>query len=293
MMGFPSPVVAGTPGSFTVTVLDPFGNTVTGYTGTVHFSSSDRQANLSDDYTFTADDQGTHPFSATLFTAGSQSLTARDVAHFLSGTQDGVVVTPAAAVQFQISAPATAASGIPFDVTVTALDPYGNVDTNYSGTGTFTISDPDPAVVLPPDYAFQPSDQGVVTFAGGVMLVTLGDQQITVTDTTSGITGSVTVTVTAGPLPHQVSRLSDLAAVAAPGPVPTATRSSTAAETGTASWGWERGGVDRFFAAAEAHPGRARSRWQAEPALGLLLDPAGGLAPGALLSDLGLDPMTA
>src|SRR5262249_3211029 len=35
--GFPSPVTAGTPGTFTVTALDNFGNIVTGYTGTVHF----------------------------------------------------------------------------------------------------------------------------------------------------------------------------------------------------------------------------------------------------------------
>jgi hypothetical protein len=50
-------------------------------------------------------------------------------------------------------------------------------------------------VVLPPDYTFQPGDQGQVTFFGGVTLVTSGVQSLTVTDTLSGISGSVTVTV--------------------------------------------------------------------------------------------------
>ena len=63
-----------------------------------------------------------------------------------------------------IAAPPTAVSGAPFDVTLTALDPYGNVDTNYSGTTTWASSDTDPGVVLPADYTFQSSDNGTHTF---------------------------------------------------------------------------------------------------------------------------------
>src|SRR5947208_14556349 len=76
--GFPSPVTAGVAGTFTVTAKDPYSNTATGYTGTVHFTSSDAQAVLPADYTFVAADAGQHTFSATLNTAGSQSLTATD-----------------------------------------------------------------------------------------------------------------------------------------------------------------------------------------------------------------------
>src|SRR5262249_40747371 len=91
-----------------------------------------------------------------------------------------------------------AVSGTPFDITVTALDPSGNVDTSYQGTVTFSTTDPDSGVVLPGDYTFTTGtggDNGVHTFSGGVTLGTVGDQTLTVTDTVSGITGSATITV--------------------------------------------------------------------------------------------------
>jgi hypothetical protein len=50
-------------------------------------------------------------------------------------------------------------------------------------------------VVLPPDYTFQASDAGVVTFSGGVTLHTAGAQTLTVTDLDRGITGSTVVTL--------------------------------------------------------------------------------------------------
>ena len=42
--GFPTTTTAGVPGSFTVTAKNTDGTTATGYTGTVHFTSSDGQA---------------------------------------------------------------------------------------------------------------------------------------------------------------------------------------------------------------------------------------------------------
>ena len=43
VIGFSSPTTAGVAHSFTVTARDAFGNTVTGYRGTVHFTSTDSQ----------------------------------------------------------------------------------------------------------------------------------------------------------------------------------------------------------------------------------------------------------
>jgi hypothetical protein len=192
-----NPDVAGTPFDVTVTVQDAYGNTIPGYTGTVHFSSADPYpAALPADYAFTAADAGTHTFAAgaTLFTAGPEDVTAADAASGLSGTTT-VTVLAAPAAFFYVAAPANASSGAAFDVTVYALDPYGNIDTNYGGTVTFGTSDTGTGVVLPPSYTFQPSDAGVVTFAAGVALVTAGDQALTVTDL-GGLTGSATVTVT-------------------------------------------------------------------------------------------------
>src|SRR5262249_44866039 len=62
--GFPTPVTAGNSYNFTVTALDQYGNTNTGYTGTVTFSSSARKAVLPASYTFTSADKGVHTFSA-------------------------------------------------------------------------------------------------------------------------------------------------------------------------------------------------------------------------------------
>ena len=47
----------------TLTVEDAYGNVVTGYTGTVHFSTNDPGATLPPDYTFTAADAGVHTFT--------------------------------------------------------------------------------------------------------------------------------------------------------------------------------------------------------------------------------------
>src|SRR5207237_675456 len=66
---------AGTTFSFTVTALDQFNNVATGYTGTVHFTSSDPPATLPADTALT---NGVGTFEATLRTSGSQTLTATD-----------------------------------------------------------------------------------------------------------------------------------------------------------------------------------------------------------------------
>jgi hypothetical protein len=105
-LNFPSPVTAGTLQSFTMTVVDGYGNPITDYVGTVHFTSSDPQADLPNDYTFVASDQGVHTFMARLKTAGTQSIAATDLENSaITSTQDGIVVTPAPANHFQLDAP--------------------------------------------------------------------------------------------------------------------------------------------------------------------------------------------
>ncbi len=58
-----------------MTAKDAFGNTATGYTGTVHFTSSDAAAILPANGTLT---NGVGTFSVTLKTVGTQSITATD-----------------------------------------------------------------------------------------------------------------------------------------------------------------------------------------------------------------------
>jgi hypothetical protein len=63
-----------------VAVLDDYGHVATGYTGTVHFTSSDPGAALPADYTFTAADAGSHTFSGvTLVTVGEQTVLVVDI----------------------------------------------------------------------------------------------------------------------------------------------------------------------------------------------------------------------
>jgi hypothetical protein len=179
--GFPSPTTAGVAGGFTVTARDPYGNAATGYTGTVHFTSSDGKASLPANYTFTAADAGVHAFSATLRTAGVESISATDTTTAgVAGTEGGITVNPSAASQFILSGPTSVTAGATFSLTLTVEDAYGNVVTGYTGTVRFTSTDP--KAKLPMDYTFTASDQGVHTFTSTVLRTT-GYQTITVTDT--------------------------------------------------------------------------------------------------------------
>jgi hypothetical protein len=192
--GFPSTTTAGVAHTFTVTALNANGTVNTGYTGTVQFSSSDPQAVLPADYTFTAADQGMHTFTVTLKTAGSQSITATDtVTGSITGSETGIQVNPAAAVRLVLSGPSTIRSGTAFSITVTAVDAYGTTATGYRGTVHSSSSDS--SATLPGNYTFTAADNGVHTFSR-VKLRTRGLETITAIDTLfASISGSVTIQV--------------------------------------------------------------------------------------------------
>src|SRR5262249_19212561 len=101
---YPSSTTAGVVHNFTVTALDQFNNVATGYTGTVHFTSSDGQPVLPADFTFAGANAGVHTFSATLKTSGTESITATDtVTGTITGTQSGINVNPAAASHLSVN----------------------------------------------------------------------------------------------------------------------------------------------------------------------------------------------
>ena len=139
---------------------------------------------------------------------GSPALNAGDPGQLGTADQRGVVRTggvnigayQASATAFVLSAPAKVTAGVPFDLTLTAVDPFGQLAAGYTGTVSFSTTDRDPGVVLPTAYAFTAADAGVHTFTdtglGETTLVTRGYQSITVTDTADGsITGSAMVKV--------------------------------------------------------------------------------------------------
>jgi hypothetical protein len=94
LLSAPSSVSKGSKFSVTLTVEDAFGNVVTGYVGTVHFSSSDSTATLPANYTFTAGDGGVHTFSNafTLRKRGKQTLTATDTQNSALTATDSINV---------------------------------------------------------------------------------------------------------------------------------------------------------------------------------------------------------
>ena len=181
--------MAGTSFSLTVTADNSSGVTDTGYDGTIQFSSTDVQAGLPSDFTFTPGDDGTFTFTVTLKTAGSQSITAADTGNSaITGTLSGITVSPAAASRLVVSGfPSTATAGVSESLTVTALDPYGNVAAGY--TGTVALNSTDPHAILSSSETFAVTDDGTLNFT--VTLDTAGTQSITATDTTTAsITGT-------------------------------------------------------------------------------------------------------
>jgi hypothetical protein len=144
--------------------------------------------------------------------AGSRALNAGDSAQLGVADQRGVVRSGGVNIgAYQASAsafvltdlPNSTTAGTPLDVTITAVDPFGQTALGYRGTATFSTSDTNPAVLLPANYPFTAGDNGSHTFPAGVTLVTAGSQTVTATDTaTSAIAGSATVAVNPAAADH-------------------------------------------------------------------------------------------
>jgi hypothetical protein len=83
-----------------------------------------------------------------------------------------------------LNAPTIATAGTPFSVTIRAEDAFGNTASGYTGTVSFSSSDP--AAFLPTAYTFTTNDFGAKTL-GGVILRATGTQTITVSDSTGRV----------------------------------------------------------------------------------------------------------
>ena len=177
----PAAATTGTAFQVTVTALDASNNVVAGYTGTVHFTSTDNQAVLPANSTLT---NGTATFSASLNTTGSQTITATDtVTLSITGASNSVTVT-GPATHFSVSAPVAATTGKAFNFGVNALDAANNIAAGYSGTVHFTSTDSQ--AVLPANSMLT---NGTASLSA--TLKTIGSQTITATDTvTASITGT-------------------------------------------------------------------------------------------------------
>ncbi|HYY72836.1 MAG TPA: kelch repeat-containing protein [Candidatus Bathyarchaeia archaeon] len=92
----------------TLSALDGANNLSVGYSGTVHFTSSDTQAKLPPDSTLAA---GTATVSATLETAGTETITATDTAETSLAGSASISVTTAADLTISSSTPPSGTVG--------------------------------------------------------------------------------------------------------------------------------------------------------------------------------------
>jgi hypothetical protein len=184
----PADATVGGPISITVTARDKYNNPAKGYTGTVHFVSTDPLPALPAD---TALVNGAGTFTVTLNTAGVQTVSATDSTSIgITGTSN-LILAHAVPARLAVSGPSVATAGWPFPITVTALDASGRTAVGYAGV--IRLSSTDGQAVLRADAALA---NGTGTFlvtlktAGGPWTVSAGD---VLYPSVTGTSGPITV----------------------------------------------------------------------------------------------------
>ncbi len=106
--------------------------------------------------------------------------------------QPVVVVNGGPVDHLALNAPTIATAGTPFSIIARAEDVYGNPASGYTGTVSFSSSDPN--AFLPTAYQFTANDFGAKTL-GGLILRATGTQTITVSDNAGRVDVSNPITV--------------------------------------------------------------------------------------------------
>ncbi len=181
----------------TVRIVDAFGNTVTTANDTVTLAlSANPGSGTLNGTTSRAAVSGIATFNNLSVDKPGNGYTLAPSGGGLPGPFTASApfnITTKPATQLRVTAPATANSGTPFQVTVTAVDADNQPVTTYTGAVRWTSSDPQ--AVLPPDYTYTAADAGAHVFT--VTLKTLGSRTITVTDRAMpSLRGTATVNVT-------------------------------------------------------------------------------------------------
>lgn len=158
VQAFSTQQTAGSQFGLSVTAEDPYGNTATGYTGRVHFTTDDGTSPngqapvLPADYTFTTGtgaDDGTHLFGNTLGTgvvlyrAGAATVTATDTATAsITGTSAGITVNAGAGAALAFTTqPGGGAAGATWSTQpqVAVVDAGGNPVASFTASVTLAI----------------------------------------------------------------------------------------------------------------------------------------------------------
>jgi hypothetical protein len=164
----PSEQEAGVAFNVTLTAIDEYSNTATGYTGakTLTWSNPANAPNgQAPEYPTSA---STVTFTAGLGTASAlklydaQSATLKAKEGTIEGTSAAFTVKAAGASSFSLPTPAEQTAGTSFNEVVTAWDSWHNTAKSYAGAKTVTFSEP---ANSPSGQA--PSYPATVTFAAG------------------------------------------------------------------------------------------------------------------------------
>jgi hypothetical protein len=174
----PGQVTAGSvsPTPFQVAVLDDQGNVVLDSTAEITIGLANRVDGLAGTLSAAAV-EGVAEFNDLSMTeAGVFELSASSPG-FSDAVPASFRVSPGPLGHFTVSGlAAETAAGAPVPLTVTAFDVYGNVKTDYEGTPSFASSDADAS--MPGPYTFYLTDEGVHTYARGIVFHTLGEQWV-------------------------------------------------------------------------------------------------------------------
>ena len=178
---------AGTQFGVSITAIDTWGNTATGYAGTKTLTFSGPASSpggtspkypTNGSVTFTA---GTATANVTLYNASTTTnLTA--TAGAVTGSTGTFTVSPAGTSAFNVANPGTQTAGTQFGVSITAIDAWGNTTPSYTGNQTLTFSGPALAGGTAPKYP----TGGVVSFTAGTATANVTfDNASTTTDLTA------------------------------------------------------------------------------------------------------------
>jgi hypothetical protein len=200
----PASTTAGTAFSVTVTAKDQSNATITGYTGTVHFTTTDPAGVVPADYTFVAADHGTHTFSnaVTMRTAPTQSITVNDTAAPSAKGSASVNVAASAATQLaftQQPGGGTAGTAWATQPTVTVEDAFGNAVTSSSASVTLAITagSGNPSGTLTCTANPKAAAAGAAGFAG--CSIDMAASGYTLTASSSGLASAVSTAFTVNP----------------------------------------------------------------------------------------------
>ena len=196
MTGLPSATVPGASHVVTITATDSEGVVATNDNRTLHFTSTDDNAQLPADLALVA---GVATATVTLANAGSHTVSASEIGSSLVATN---TVAVSGAIELEVTGVESHVdAGEKSTVSVTAVDGNGDTVTDYAGTVHFTSTDG--RAVLPADAKLV---NGVNDFE--VALTTAGTQSITVAGVrNTSLTGSITgIEVASGELTQVVAR---------------------------------------------------------------------------------------